>query len=444
MAIAYYDESVTIKDIGNFIMEYEARQNAFITAAVNLIVRVIVTSKSWNSPLAWTMRGKLENGETIEELFVNIAKVFSYDPERAEEKWMQRVKPDVRSAFHTMNYQKYYKTTTQQYDFARMFFSWGAVNDFISRIVESLWTGMEYDNWIVTKYMMCRYALNGYMRVDTVPAGDTERDIKDMVKKVRSNSRRMTILSSAYNRAGVMNHSPYASQYLFVDADLEAALDVDVLAVAFNMDKTEFVGHWNVFDTFIPTADEEARLKQLFTSDETGELDPDFVAFTADDKSKLANLKGMVVDKDFFMVFQNFLASRAAENPEGVYWNHWLHVWMTYSISPFANAYALYSAQSGVTRVAVSPATANITQGSGMILTAEVTGNGLFPKDVMFEITGATLNDEAVELQSGTTIGAANGNLVVSRNEQVGTKITVTATAADGKTGTAVITVTEA
>ena len=443
MAIAYYDESITIKDIGDFIMEYEPRQNAFITAAFNLIVRVIVTSKAWNSPLAWTMRGKLENGETIEELFVNIAKVFSYDPERAEETWMRRQKPDVRAAFHTMNYQKFYKATTQQYDFARMFFSWGAVNDFIARIVESLYTGMEYDNWIVTKYMMARYALNGYMRADQVPATDDEAAYKAMVRKVRSNSRKMTILSSAFNRAGVMNADPYASQYVFIDADLEAALDVDVLAKAFHMERTEFIGHLNVFDAFVPTADEMNRLKELFTDDETGQLDPDFEPFTDEERAKLSNLKAMVVTRDFFMIFQNFLSSRAAENPEGLYWNHWLHVWMTYSISPFANAYVLYAGESGVTKVSIAPAAANLTQGSAMTFTPTVTGNGLFSKDVVFTMTAA-LDGNPHELKSGTHIDPSTGALTLSRAEEVGTVITVTATAANGTEGTAIITVTEA
>ena len=51
--------------------------------------------------------------ETIEEIFVNIAKPFQFDPEVAENTVFKREIPDVRSAFHIMNYQKYYKATIQ-------------------------------------------------------------------------------------------------------------------------------------------------------------------------------------------------------------------------------------------------------------------------------------------------------------------------------------------
>ena len=98
----------SIREIGNIIMQFPALQNEFLSALINRIGRVMITSKMYSNPWAMFKKGLLEFGETIEEIFVNIAKPFTYDPAVAEEKVFKREIPDIKSAFHIMNYQKYY------------------------------------------------------------------------------------------------------------------------------------------------------------------------------------------------------------------------------------------------------------------------------------------------------------------------------------------------
>ena len=103
----------TLRQIGNTIMNMPMIRNEFLSALVDRIGRVIVTSRLWSNPWSVFKKGYLEYGETIEEIFVNIAKPFEYDPEKAETNLFKREIPDVRSAFHILNYQKFYKTTIQ-------------------------------------------------------------------------------------------------------------------------------------------------------------------------------------------------------------------------------------------------------------------------------------------------------------------------------------------
>ena len=98
----------SIREIGAIIMQYPTLQNEFLSALVNRIGMVLITSKMYTNPWTVFKRGYLEFGETIEEIFVNIAKPFQYDPATAENKVFQREIPDVRAAFHTLNYQKFY------------------------------------------------------------------------------------------------------------------------------------------------------------------------------------------------------------------------------------------------------------------------------------------------------------------------------------------------
>ena len=101
----------SIRSVGDAIMSYEATQNAFLSALINRIAKVVITSKNFYNPWSFMKQGLLEMGETVEELFVNLVPINQFDPAIAESELYKRVIPDVRSAFHPMNYQKFYKIT---------------------------------------------------------------------------------------------------------------------------------------------------------------------------------------------------------------------------------------------------------------------------------------------------------------------------------------------
>jgi hypothetical protein len=98
-----------IREIGNAMLTYESTQNEFLNALVNRIARVIITSKSYQNPLRMFKKGVLEFGETIEEIFVNIARAHQFDPAVAEKEVFKREIPDVNAVFHKMNYQTFTK-----------------------------------------------------------------------------------------------------------------------------------------------------------------------------------------------------------------------------------------------------------------------------------------------------------------------------------------------
>lgn len=63
------DDNRSLHNIGEYIMGYEPYMNAYITALVNRIARVIVTSRVWKDKWAVFEMGKLDYGETVEEIF---------------------------------------------------------------------------------------------------------------------------------------------------------------------------------------------------------------------------------------------------------------------------------------------------------------------------------------------------------------------------------------
>jgi hypothetical protein len=427
------DDNRSLHNIGQYIMQYEAYQNAYLTALVNRIARVIVTSRMWRDKWAVFDMGKMDYGETIEEIFVNIAKPHSYDPAKAETQVFKREIPDVRAAFHSMNYQKFYKVTISNDQLRQAFLSYYDMNELIARIVDSLYTAMNLDAFLTKKYMLAREAINGGIyTVVTKPISGDGADPDDAITKYRQYTNNLEFLKTLYNRAGVRNSTPIADQVIIVPNEAEATLGVKVLAAAFNLSEVDYISKRIAVDSFEFDADDEARLAELFANDDT------YKPFTDEEKKALQLISAVKLAKDWFMCFDNFEQFTENYNGEGLYWQYFFHVWKTFSVSPFANAVLFTSQVSEVTAVTVSPAMANVAQGTSIVMTAEVAGTGLFEKTVEWSVKGTQA------LSSGTHIDGTSGVLRVARDEEEGNVLTVTAMAKDGQTGTAQITVTAA
>lgn len=397
-------DAESIREIGAVIMDYPNLQNEFLSALVNRIGRVLISSKMYDNPWAMFKKGMLEFGETIEEIFVNIAKPYQFDPEVAESTVFKRELPDVRSAFHIMNYQKYYKATIQNDQLRQAFLSWQGITDLIAKIVDAMYTGANYDEFQTMKYMLAKRILNGQLYPVTIPTVQTD-NMKSIVSTIKSVSNKFEFMSSKYNLAGVQTHTKKAEQYLLVNSKFDAEMDVEVLASAFNMDKAEFAGHRVLVDSFGDLDIE--RLNLLFADD------PTYTEIGEADLQALDSIPAIIVDKDYFMIFDNFYNFTEQYNGEGLYWNYWYHVWKTFSISPFANNALFIPGTPTVTSVTVSPATANVSAGQKVQLSAVVQTTDFAPQAVTWSVTSG---ENVTVNQSGVvTIGAdASGEIVIT------------------------------
>ena len=72
-----------IPKVGEVIYGTPAFANQFINALVNRIALVRVQSATFNNPYAILKKGYLEFGETVEDIFVQIAQVVDYSAEKA-------------------------------------------------------------------------------------------------------------------------------------------------------------------------------------------------------------------------------------------------------------------------------------------------------------------------------------------------------------------------
>lgn len=414
------DDADSIRQIGAVIMDYPNLQNEFLSSLVNRIGRVLITSKMYSNPWAMFKKGLLEFGETIEEIFVNIAKPFQFDQAVAESEVFKREIPDVRAAFHIMNYQKFYKATISNDQLKQAFLSLEGITDLIAKIIDAMYTGANYDEFLTMKYLLARHILDGHMYPVQIPTVSTE-NMKTIVSDIKGISNAMEFLSTEYNLTGVATHTPKADQYMLINSKFDAVMDVEVLASAFNMEKAEFLGKRVLVDSFGKL--DIARLAVLFKDD------PTYIELTSDELTALDKIPAVIVDKDWFMIFDNYQNFTEQYNGQGLYWNYWYHVWKTFSVSPFANNALFVPGTPSVTSVAVTPATATVTKGQSIQLNAKVETENFAPQSV----TWSSDSDNATVDASGkvTLTSAATGSI----------NITAKSTYDPSKTGACVITV---
>ena len=427
---AAYPDQESIKSIGAIIMDYPALKNEFLSALVNRIGRVIITSKMYQNPWSVFKKGILEFGETIEEIFVNIAKPFEYDPAVAETKVFAREIPDVRAAFHILNYQKFYKATIQNEQLRQAFLSWSGISDLIAKIVDSMYTASNYDEFLTMKYMLARHILQGELHPTQV-SEVSAANMKGIVSTIKGISNKFEFMSNKYNLAGVQNYSLKENQYIIVNSDFDATMDVEVLASAFNMSKADFMGHRVLIDSF-GNLDTD-RLDELFKND------PNYESLTSDEITALDAIPAVLVDGDWFMIYDNLIEFTENFNGQGLYWNYFYHAWKTFSISPFANAVVFVPGAPGVTSVTISPDSATVMPGQTLLLSATVVTTNFESQAVDWSVAPTTEGTDDID---GVTINIY-GELSIPADITAGTSITVTAksVAKPSVTDTAVITV---
>lgn len=316
-----------IPKVGEVICGTPAFSNQFINSIVNRIALVMTKSATFNNPYAHLKKGYLEFGETVEEIFVQIAKVVDYTPEKGAAREFKRTLPDVKSAFHAMNWRVMYPVTIQDEDLRLAFLAESGVQDLVAKIVESVYKAAEYDEFLLFKYLLIKAVSHGKMYPMSIGSGT---DLKEAGATFRGASNDLTFMQTKYNASGVRTNTPRENQAIFMDSWFNAKYDVDVLAAAFNMDKATYTGALHLIDDWASFDNERFEVIRE-NSDGLEEV-------TAGELALMKNVKAVLLDVDWFQVYDNNAKFTEQYSASGLYWNYFYHVWKTISSSPFSNA----------------------------------------------------------------------------------------------------------
>ena len=369
--------SVTTTDdipkVGESLLAYPALANQFVSSLVNRIAFVQIKSSTFNNDYAELKKGMLQYGETVEEVFVQIAKAREFSVEKAPQREFARTLPDVRTAFHSINWKVQYPISVQQEDIRMAFVSADGVQDLIARIVDSVYVAEQYDEFLLFKYLLIKAVNKGKIYTRYLGTGALDDDVAGAF---RGMSNKLLFMSDKYNADGVTTNTRREDQYIFMDAEYNGRFDVNVLAHAFNMEKAEFMGKLKLIDDWTTFDNDRFDIIRA-NSDGLEEV-------TSTELSAMANVKAILIDREWFQVYDNLFNMSETPVHSGLYWNYFLNVWKTVASSPFSNAIVFKAEASSdartplgveVTDLAITPMGNDISRLALCLKPYDATGN---------------------------------------------------------------------
>lgn len=324
------------------LMDYRPARNEFIDALVNRIGLVYAKNTSWSNPLAEFKRGMLSYGDTIEEIQMGLikAKTYDFDRESTERNLFGTHRPEVQSSFHTINRQDKYIITIDNPALNRAFLEENGLTSFISQTMDSVATSDQWDEFLLTCELFSLYETNnGFHKVqvpDVSAPNSTEADAKGLLRKIRAVADNLTFISTKYNPAAMPMAAKKEDLLLFVSPEVNAAIDVEALAAAFNVSLAQAHGR------IVPIPE---------------------------DQFKIEGLQAIITTKDFFVIADTLFETTQLWNPDNLQNNQWLHHHQVISASRFVPA-VLFTSKT-VDEIVLTP---NEPVSVGNITTVDETG----------------------------------------------------------------------
>lgn len=390
-----------IQAISNILFNdaYQPMLNEFVTNLINRIGLTIIRNKTFSNPLSILRKGSMPLGTDIQDLYENPAEAEQYElSNTAMAKLLTITDPDTHVAYYRRNRKDLYTKTISRENLQGAFVSWEKFESYISAITTSLYSGNYIDEFELTKSLVDGAYDNNKVIVETVSPVTDETSAKAFIKKCRSLFNKMKLPSTQYNayskfsgaKGTIKTWTEEDRFVLIVTSDVMAEVDVDVLARAFNIENTKFLGRVIEVDSF---ENEE--------------------------------IQGILCDESWFQIYENLMRFDEFYNARTMTWNEYLHVWQTYAICPFANAVVFATAQpKPATAISVSDvsvakdATANVT----------VT---LTPTDATTELEYISGNESTFTVSSTgvvTGVSVGTGTLTVKTDNGLSDTATVTVT----------------
>lgn len=316
-------ESTTIGEFGAPILD--SQNLNVMNDFVNLLQKVVYTAvynKTFNNPLAQLEGERMPLGRFIEDAMINPAKARGFDINDFAG-LLQKYEAEVATQYLSVNSDLQYCVTLTRDKIRNAFTSWGNLEELISGYINSLYNGAYLTRFNQAKGLPLAAFEKGAIKYEVITNPTDEATAKALVRKMRADFSKMQIPSSKYNAwQDVKGEGAFALKtwsdpediIVLISADVEALVDVEVLAAAFNMSKADFLGRVIVVD--------------------------DFSQY--DDDGKVAvdgsMIKAVICDRSFFKIKTQDFDMSSFWNPNNRTWQYYLNDVRMVNYSLFANA----------------------------------------------------------------------------------------------------------
>lgn len=367
-------DQANIEATAKDILNHRATRNEFMDVLVNRIGMVTVRENSWTNPLAIFKKGFLAEGDTVEELATDLIKAYTYDHDREsmEKMLFGTHRVGAQASFHKVNRQDMYAVTINTMQLERAFLnSQGGLYQFQGQLLNSALTSDQWDEYLLMTQLFAIYHDNGGFFNVQVPdlhtISSSETEAKQALRMMRTYAGKLKFLSRLYNAAGLPVHADPSKLVFITTPEWRAAVDVDALAAAYNIERAEVMGR------IVEVQQEDVGI-------------PGFQA--------------LVTTEDFFQVYDKVLDSSQQWNPVTLSNNHFLHHHQIISASRFVPAILFSTAATTPTPEQVKPVSASVSA----VTVKDKEGA---------TVTGDLVRGEVYDLAATVTTNPAGGNIGV-------------------------------
>lgn len=316
-------ESTTIGEFGAPILDTSNLDvlNDFV-GLLKKVVYTAVYNKTFNNPLAQLEGDRLPLGQFIENTTINPAKARGFNVNDFAG-ILQKYEAEVAVEYLSVNSDLQYCVTLTRDKIRNAFTSWDSLEALISGYINSLYNGAYITRYNQTKALPLSAFKKGAIKYEVITDVTDEQTAKNLVRKMRADYSKFQIPSTKYNAwQDVKGEDAFALKtwsnpediIVMISADVESLVDVEVLARAFNMTMTDFLGRVIVVDDF-----------NQYNEDGTLAVDGSMI-------------KAVICDKSFFKIKTQDFAMDSWFNPNNRTWQYYLNDVRMVNYSLFANA----------------------------------------------------------------------------------------------------------
>jgi hypothetical protein len=410
-------DSTSIGEFGVPILDSQNLNvmNDFISL-LKKIVYTAVYNKTFNNPLAQLEGERMPLGQFIEDVYVNPAEARGFNVNDFAG-LLQKYEAKIATQYLTINSDMQYCVTITREKVRNAFTSWDQLEGLISGMVNSLYNGAYIQRYNATKGLVTAAFTGNNVQYQTISDVTDEQSAKSLIRQLRAAYSKMQIPSTRYNAWNKVKGGDLALKtwsdpedvVVLISADVEALVDVEVLAAAFNMSKADFLGRVIVVDDF-----------NQYNEDGSVAVDG-------------SAIKAMIADRAWFKIKTQDFAMDEFYNANSRCWNYYLNDVRMVNFSLFANAivFATSAPTVDATAIEAKSDTATVTAGSKVTVPFTLT-----PPNATTTVTAAS---------SATTYATAEikGKTVEITGKEAGSA-TITLTAGEGVTDTISVTVNAA
>lgn len=416
------ESNTDLQTMGQSVMTYTTTYNAFYENLLNKIARTIIYNRYYYNHYSALKKGMLDIGETIEEVFIALCDPNPYNVATAEKEVFKTVESKVLAAYYSINIETFYKKTISRKETKKAFYSFAAFDNFVRGLINSMYLSLSYDEECLTKYLIQKNILNGFLHTEAISTTTPE----DTMIAMQETALSLTYMRGNNNFAGVPNFAPMEEQFLFISAGLEAQIGVKVLATSFNMELADYKTRRVLFDNFWDNDVE--RLKMIFAEV------PNWEYFSAKEIEFLKTVQAIACHQNLTQIYNVYLNFDYIRNPQGMYTNYFLNFGAIYAMSPFEVAKVFINKPVEIDSVTVDPSTVTVAKGSSVPLSAKVlpiyADTASFEWSLSTSDTAAIPSDNSYITSAGTVyIGADETNATLYAKYSDGTnsgKCTIT------------------